>query len=77
MYRVWCCTPVIPATHEAEIRRMRLEISPGKNLVKPHLNKQAMCDGSHLYSQMWSTDEAEVGESPSETRAQAKAQDPI
>jgi hypothetical protein len=56
---------------------MRLEISPGKNLVKPHLNKQAMCDGSHLYSQMWSTDEAEVGESPSETRAQAKAQDPI
>jgi hypothetical protein len=36
---VWLLTSVIPATQEAEIERILIRASPGKKLVRPHLNK--------------------------------------
>jgi hypothetical protein len=38
---MWWYTPVIPAMQEVKIRRIEFKSSPGKKLVRPHLNKQA------------------------------------
>jgi hypothetical protein len=35
----WGYTPVIPATWEAEIRRLKVQASLGKKLARLHLNK--------------------------------------
>jgi hypothetical protein len=40
-------TPVIPATHETEIGKLRFEVSLAIKLVRPHLRKQTR-HGTHL-----------------------------
>jgi hypothetical protein len=37
--RHWWLTPVILATQEAEIRRITLEATPGKEFTRPYLKK--------------------------------------
>jgi hypothetical protein len=56
---------VIPATQEAEVRRMGFGASPGKKLVRPHLTKQANHGGISLSFE------------PHRRPSQAKTQDPF
>jgi hypothetical protein len=41
MSQVQWLTALIPATQEAENRRIKVQGPPGKKLTSPHLNKQA------------------------------------
>jgi hypothetical protein len=52
MDQMWWLIPVILVTQETEMGGWHFEASPGKRLIRSHLNKKAGHSGTGLLSQL-------------------------